>query len=412
MNRCAFAFLIAIALFPLQLLAQGAILRGKVLDADTRKPVPSASVFLSNTSIGTAANEKGEFVLHDIPSGKFDLVVSSLGYETYAQSVSADKITGPLEILLKAKANELANVVVGGYEKDGWTKWGQTFINDFIGESFLGQSCIIKNHDAIKFRYSKSKNFLQAFADEPIVIENAGLGYLIHYKLEDFEHDFAKNSVAYLGYPLFEEMKGNERKRKKWQERRKEAYYGSVMHFMRCLYVDKLVENGYEVKRLKKIENTEKKRVQMLYKYLAGADNNIDFQSRLPKDSVTYYEKILRQPAFTSVLYNQVLPGDSIATAADSVTALLTFNDYLYIVYKNKKEPYEYQKIFNGMHSPGGFITSEVSLMNSNPIFVSHNGAYYNPQDFFAAGYWSFSEKMGEILPFDYWPDRMKSLSH
>lgn len=409
MNKGLFSLFVAAILMPICGWSQSFMIRGKVTDKETGKPVAAASVFLSNTSIGTAANEKGEFVLHNIPSGKFDLVVSSLGYETYAQSINAEKTTEPLVVLLKAKANELASVVIGTYDKDGWTKWGQRFISDFIGTSFLADGCTIKNYSVIKFRYSKKRNYLEAFADEPLLIENKGLGYILHYKLENFSHDFEANSLSYIGFPLFEEMAGNARKVKRWQERRKEVYYGSVMHFMRCLYINKLAENGYEIKRLEKRENKEKKRVQTLYKYLAGADGNFDFQSRLPKDSLDYYEKILNQPSTMDILHNEILPGDSIAYAADSVTAALAFNDYLYIVYKNKKEPGDYQRLYNAVHSPGGYITSEALLISGNPIFVSHNGAYYNPQDMLTAGYWAFSEKMCELLPFDYWPDRVKS---
>jgi hypothetical protein len=62
------------------LFAQSA-LKGTVLD-ETDKPVPGASVFLNNTSVGTTANNDGNFELF-IPAGRFELIVSSVGFQTY-----------------------------------------------------------------------------------------------------------------------------------------------------------------------------------------------------------------------------------------------------------------------------------------------------------------------------------------
>jgi len=388
-----------------QVHGQGYVLTGKVVDAERGGPIAGASVFFSNTSIGTATSDKGTFTLHNIPGGKLDLVVSSLGYETYFETVNAATLTSELTIKLKAKANELANVVVGTYEKDGWTKWGKDFTNDFIGTSSNSLNCVIKNREVIKFRYSQKRNYLEAFADEPLLIENWALGYTLHYKLEAFSHDFKSGMMSYYGFPLFEEMQGNFRKIKRWQNNRKDVYYGSMMHFMRSLFVNKIQENGFEVRKLVKKENLEKKRVQALYKYLAGADNDVNFESRLPKDSVTYYNKVLRQPEATSMLYKDILPGDSIAYAEDSVTAGVAFDDYLQVTYKNKREPGEYRQQVSLQGAPvSSNITSTIYLVNRRPIYVSHIGAYYAPQDLLSSGYWGWSEKICNMLPFDYSP--------
>jgi len=388
-----------------QLYAQAYVVTGKVVDAETGRPITGASVFLSNTSIGTAANNEGLFTLHNIPVGKFDLVASSLGYETHVETINAAALNGGVTIKLKPKANELANVVVGTYEKDGWTKWGKLFTEEFIGISSNASNCIIKNHEVIKFRHSKKRNYLEAFADEPLLVENKALGYVIHYKLEAFAHDFKSSVISYYGFPLFEEMQGNARKMKRWKENRKEAYFGSTMHFMRCVYANKIIENGFEVRKMEKKENLEKKRIQALYKYLAGADGNSNFEERLPKDSVTYYNKILRQPDAANILHTQVLPGDSIAYAEDSVTAGIAFDDYLHITYKNKKVPDDYQPPEETPGSPGGYMTSTLYLVNRRPVYTSHNGAYYSPQDLLTSGYWAWSEKICNMLPFDYWPE-------
>ncbi len=380
-------------------------LTGKVVDAASGNPVPAASVFLSNTSIGTAANDKGLFTLHNAPGGKYDLVVSSLGYATFFKTINITNAIEPLTIQLQQKANELAGVVIGTYDKDGWQRWSRTFIQDFIGTSSNADNCEIKNDTVIKFHYSQKRNELTAFADEAIIIVNSTLGYTIHYKLENFSHNFNNNTISYEGFPLFEQMDGNLRKKHKWDLARKDAYYGSIMHFMRCLFVNKLLENGYEVRRLEKKVNAERRRVQALYTYLKGADGDKKLEGTVTKDSLDYYNRILAEPKEFDVLHPQILPGDSIAFGGDSVTAVFAFKDYLQIMYKNKKEEYEYRSHLLTPDSPNGYITSLATLINRRAIYVSYNGAYYDPQDLLTSGYWGWSDKACNMLPFDYWPD-------
>ena len=43
-------------------------LRGKLIATDTKSPLAAASVFLSNTSVGTVTNAAGEFTL-SVPAG-------------------------------------------------------------------------------------------------------------------------------------------------------------------------------------------------------------------------------------------------------------------------------------------------------------------------------------------------------
>ncbi|MBP9740575.1 MAG: carboxypeptidase-like regulatory domain-containing protein, partial [Chitinophagaceae bacterium] len=49
---------------------------GTVLSADGKQPVAFASVYLSNTSIGTTTNSSGVFTFQNFPKGRFDLIVS------------------------------------------------------------------------------------------------------------------------------------------------------------------------------------------------------------------------------------------------------------------------------------------------------------------------------------------------
>src|SRR5689334_14125724 len=163
------------------------IIKGVVLDAEKKVPVPAASVFLNNTSVGTTASVQGTFEL-SVPNGKFDLIVSSVGFETFNQTINTTEIADFITIKLKPKQNELENIIIEPYEKDGWEKWGKFFTEMFIGNSANAMDCKIKNTEVIHFRNSKKRNELTVTADEPLVIENKSLGYLVRYQLEGFSY--------------------------------------------------------------------------------------------------------------------------------------------------------------------------------------------------------------------------------
>ena len=56
------------------------IVRGRVLDDSTRSPLPLTNVFVSNSTIGAAADSGGRFVLRDVQLGNQQIVASLVGY--------------------------------------------------------------------------------------------------------------------------------------------------------------------------------------------------------------------------------------------------------------------------------------------------------------------------------------------
>ena len=104
------------------------LLKGIVIDEQNNKPIANASVFLNTTSLGTVTNGQGNFELV-LPSGRYELIVSSIGYSTYNQTVYTDKVQDFLIIKLKLKTLVMETVIIEPYEKDGWEKWGNFFLN-------------------------------------------------------------------------------------------------------------------------------------------------------------------------------------------------------------------------------------------------------------------------------------------
>ena len=87
-------------------------LKGKVVDAKTGKVLVGANVRLIGTSIGTATNNQGEFILNKVPDGTYTLRASYSGYEVSSLKVSDSKS----DILFKLESAliNLDQVVVSG----------------------------------------------------------------------------------------------------------------------------------------------------------------------------------------------------------------------------------------------------------------------------------------------------------
>ncbi|MCS7054512.1 MAG: TonB-dependent receptor [Ignavibacterium sp.] len=89
-------------------------LSGVIKDAETGEPLVGANVIIEGTSFGAATNIKGEYVILNIPPGRYTVKVSYIGYETLVvQNVSiiVDQTT-LLSLELKPQTLQVDEVVV------------------------------------------------------------------------------------------------------------------------------------------------------------------------------------------------------------------------------------------------------------------------------------------------------------
>lgn len=56
--------------------------RGAVIDSDTRQPLQGANLVLVDTDLGAVTDSLGQFVIADVPIGRYQLQVSYLGYQS------------------------------------------------------------------------------------------------------------------------------------------------------------------------------------------------------------------------------------------------------------------------------------------------------------------------------------------
>ncbi len=227
---------------------------GKVLSTNNI-PLIGAAVYYNNTSIGTTTNDEGFFELPYNESYS-EIIVSYLGFKTASLNLKKEDVFKKITFKLSPKNNMLDEVMIRNkkkYSKETRAYYLRRFKRNFIGKGNLSLKCVIQNPDVISFDYDPKSRVLEAYVSKPIKIKNPTLGYTIYYDLVHFEIN--NNKVYYLGYSRFEELKGSEKKKRKWEKERQIAFNGSKVHFLKSIYNNNLYEEGFEVDMMKRIPN-------------------------------------------------------------------------------------------------------------------------------------------------------------
>ncbi|CAN5373255.1 TonB-dependent receptor [soil metagenome] len=114
-------FLSFIMLSNLAVYSQTGTLKGKVTDATTNEPIPFATIFLQGVTLGGTSDSIGNYVISAIPPNIYNIIASSIGYES--QTVSEINITSTKTTILDLQLSQNAiglsevQVTVGRFEK-------------------------------------------------------------------------------------------------------------------------------------------------------------------------------------------------------------------------------------------------------------------------------------------------------
>ena len=327
------------------------------MDSATREPLSKASVFCQNTTSGTVTDKQGEFSL-SLKSGGYDLIFSYTGYQTQTVRVTENN---KLEILLIKEDKSLGEVILkNNYEvTDGWDKYGDFFLKNFIGSTPNAGGCTVLNPEVLKFYYYKRSNKLKVLATDAIQVSNNALGYNLRYQLDSFIYYYNTDINLYRGYCLYTEMDGSDSLKKAWATSRAKAYYGSKLQFMRSYYDSTITEDGWLVDMLDENNNKKFNKVKDVY-------------------DTTYYG------------------------ALDSTNEIeIWYPRKISITYTKKKPEAEYLKKMNLPKS----VPYSISYIDiKETIAITENGYYYNQKDWINQGYWSW-KNLADLLPYDYWPE-------
>lgn len=112
MRKTVFLVFLGLLLIGQMTHAQQLLLSGKVVDADTGKPVEYASVLLVDNSLWAISNEEGVFTIKSVPAGKSILTIQCLGYQKRSLHVELNRDIHDLVLKIKPENLKLDGVTV------------------------------------------------------------------------------------------------------------------------------------------------------------------------------------------------------------------------------------------------------------------------------------------------------------
>lgn len=226
---------------------------GKVIDAQTFRPIPHVEVFVSGTMVGCITDSLGNFSLK-APFFPCVLVADHVSYQPFIKPLPSVQF---LEIELSPSNYSIQEVSVKGKNKR--KKNLRFFYSRFIPEN---RSSIKIQNDSVLVFYRDEMQFT-AQSKEPLIIENYHLGYRIRVVLEEFKviacdgpngKQIPLNSINggevknLSGYYFYETLENDfPQKKDSYIENRREMYYGSYRHFLKSIYDNNPEEHGYEI---------------------------------------------------------------------------------------------------------------------------------------------------------------------
>jgi len=386
-------------------------IEGYILDAKTKEPIPYVNVYFANTTIGTATDQKGYFLISNFIPGKYDLTVSFVGYNIYSKPIEIEMDESlSLKISLKEKLVELPELFVLA-DTSNWEDNFQIFRKNFIGLTEASGSCEIKNRKSLVFYFDPNSKVLYAHAREPLVIENKWLGYQIIYDLQSFNVNLKEGRLAYYGVPRFSSLSTDKkRQEKRWLKRREQCYDGSILHFYRSLHEEKLKEKGFDVYVMHRIPNPErpsesfinntlssiKEKIKSKYKGNKFTITSVGSEPKTLTDSLVYFNRLKRLPQFKDSVGRNVENGAELIDESGKVN----FSGRLLVIYKDNV-PDNYPQKRDKDYEEKQTTTLHVI----NPIRVYNNGYYESVKDAFVQGYWSWTGNLATLLPLDYYPE-------
>jgi hypothetical protein len=210
-------------------------LEGRVVDKQSGEPLTLVNVYLSETTLGSATDNNGNFKIHEVPQSLFSLVASAIGYEHQIITVDLRKgINKFIEIKLSPKTYELGQIDVKGRTDDNWKKQFELFKKLFFGNNEFAKYCEVINPYQINFKETAS--VLTAECSLPLNIRNNALGYEVECILKIFQYNKRNGAITYQILPKFKEIDSTDKDSlETFIVNRKKAYLGSSTHLLSSL---------------------------------------------------------------------------------------------------------------------------------------------------------------------------------
>ena len=388
-------------LTPMILHGQARDFTGRISDAKTGESIPSASVFITQSSMSTQSDAEGRFRFRNIKPGHYELVVKYVGYETLNQPIVIEEGSKQVELKLNPQTQELKAVVI---KADKYRDRNLAiFKREFIGNSEAALSFKFLNPNELVISYTEGE-LLEAYSKDFLVFENHYLGYRIKFLLNEFTRTFIPGTfgegvIYHEGSSFFEPMKGSDAKMRRWKRNRLNTYRGSVLHFYRSLIDNTLQSEGFTMYRLIRKDNPDRPSSEMIESKLKSL--RLNKTSYNNADSIEYWLNKRALPKQIQYLLKDSLLTRKVFRYTDRPGLYaLKFDDNLYVTYKGKGAGRSSSNA-NLPLTKDGEAVGVISLLDKH-VFFDRNGIVANPRKVLYEGYWA--GKVPALLPSDYQP--------
>ena len=378
---------------------------GKVVNHADGKPVASATVFLSNTTTGAKTTATGIFSLKNVKSGKYDLVVSAPAFDVYKQTINAENDNLNIgAVNLSAKVKNITRLTEA--EKNNYARYLTLFKDEFLGTSALAKESKITNPEILDLKYDEKTSTLTASANGLLLITNAALGYNIKYLLKDFTlNNGEEKTSTFSGYAFFEKIKGTARQEQEWQNRREEAFEGSLPHFLQSVIADNQDQQGFKAQRLP--SNAERPPDSVinakLKKFIALSSD------KASRDSLNYWVKKKNLPKTPGGLLPTPLNKTDLITGPDNngLYALSGKSGEIYVAYSKYRA---FANIPLNKLTVSDNTGNTLLHFNAPAAFFDKNGIITNPESITMEGAW-LRKRLADNLPTDYQPQQSEAIT-
>jgi hypothetical protein len=373
---------------------------GRVIDASTEKPLAGVNVFLAGTTRGVATDHEGRYAIENVPFGTYELVASIVGYEAQKTTIRlADVKAKVFHFNLKPEILEGEEVTVTGEVPKEWKKNLKVFEQIFFGITDFAKECKLLNPEVLDFEYDRTKGHFQAVAVKPIIFVNKALGYEVTFLLDHFNAELYDDNLYHFdirqGSPLskfktagyrcvgtikFKELvPQNEEEKKKWESNRLVAYNGSVRHFLKSLCTGRLKAEGFEIWGARNFNKN--------HDYKVKADT-------LLHQGAISYQRILTFPDFLKVVYKKEKDKISHQIYTEAVMRM-----------KNSDDLTEHEKWV--IERDTAYQISWIEITEGRSFTITTDGLI-EPGNALPSfyGYWRW-DILAEALPTDYEPSQV-----
>ncbi len=83
------------------LFSQDFNLSGKIISKDSFNPISDVNIMIQDTELGTASNRDGLFQFSQLKSGKYELIISAIGYQDQYLEINLNRNISDLSIQLE-----------------------------------------------------------------------------------------------------------------------------------------------------------------------------------------------------------------------------------------------------------------------------------------------------------------------